>query len=908
MLSKLRTRLRALLRKSEMESELDEELRYHIEQQIDQNIRLGMNPEEARDAALKAFGGVEQAKERSRDARGVRWLEELWQDLRYGARLLLKNPGFTLIAVVTLAMGIGVNTAIFSIINTAFFRPLRAPESDRIVWIQSHTASWSDYIALRDRSSVFSQLALNGGRELLLKVGDKSEKADCEFVTGNYFDLLGIRPAIGRTFLPEEDRTPGTHPVAVISHSLWQRRFGADPNVIGKSLTLGDEPLTIVGVTPADATSNPDLWAPMMMTPRLYPKNHPFLNPDVEFGSLIGKLKSGVSLAQAQAAVNTVAAAENEARRARTTAAHEVSLMEPTLTPARGIRGFMHPRNRERVIFSFALVISAVALVLFISCANIANLLLARAVTRRKEITLRRALGASRIRVMRQLLSESVMLSLLGGAAGLLLADWCIGVLKTLLPISPPISTLLWAAHNQNSVDFRILSFTFLVSLLSGLIFGLAPALNITKVDLTPNLKDMSAAPVIKNRRFSLRNILVIAQVAVSIVLLICAGQLIRTLRHTRNTDPGIPTANRFSMSVVFDEKRYDNKLGRLFTQQLLERVRSLPEVRSASVGGIPLSSAGGYTEYFYVEGEPKPSADQLAPQSPLDNDLRINRHSAWVGCIDTGYFETLGFPLLKGRDFNDRDIEGNPPVIIVNETLARRISPDGKPLGKRINVLGWKGTESVEVVGVVKDIKYLRLSEKPIQYAYRPWRQLNLYSGWVDICVRTSEEPGDLAKRLQEVVNSLDPNLQPIGIATLEENMRNQIAPARVFAVLSGALGLLALGLTTVGIYGLMGYTVSGRTREIGIRMALGAYRNDVVKMILLESLILVLIGVGIGAIISIAVNTALQSLLFGVTATDPLTYFLTSLLLILITLLACWVPARRAASVDPMVALRIE
>ncbi len=911
MLSRLKTALRSLLRRSQVELELDEELRGHIERQTEQNIRSGMNTEEARSAARRAFGGVEQAKERSRDARGVRWLEDITRDLRYGVRMLMKTPGVTLIAIFTLAMGIGVNTAIFSIINTAFFRPLPVPESDRIVWIQEyHIASWSDYIALRDRSAMFSQLALYSDRALLLKVGDTREKVVCEFVTGNYFDLLGIQPAMGRTFLPEEDRAPGTHPVAVISHRLWQRHLGADPNVIGKSLTLGNEPLTVIGVAPADsvsafATSNPDIWTPVMMTPRLYPKNHPFLYPDDGFGRLIGKLKPGASLAQAQAAVNTVAAAENQARRARTTAGQEVFLMEPTLTPARGIKTFMDPINHDRLMLSFALVISAVALVLFISCANVANLLLARAVARRKEITLRRALGASRIRVMRQLLTESVLLSLLGGAAGLLLADWCIGVLKTLLPESPPMSTLLWAAHNQNPVDFRILSFTFLLSILSGLVFGMAPALNITKVDLTPNLKDISAAPVIKNRLFSLRNLLVIAQVAVSIVLLICAGLLIRTLRNTQNTDPGIPMDHRFSMSVEFDEKRYDKKLARLFTQQLLERVRSLPEVRSASVGGIPLHNAGGYTEYFSVEGEPELSINQLAPHS-LDSDLPTNRHSTWVGRVDTGYFETMGIPLLQGRDFNNRDVEANPPVIIVNETLARRISPDGKPVGKRIRVLG--EAELVEVIGVAKNIKYFRLSERPIHYAYRHWRQLNLNYGGAGLCVLTSGEPGALAKRLQDVVSSLDPNLAPINIGTLEENTRNHIAPARLFAFLSGTFGLLALGLTTVGIYGLMGYTVSGRAREIGIRMALGAYKTDVMKMIILEALILVLIGIGIGVITSIAVNTALKSLLFGVAVADPLTYILTSLLLILVTLLACWVPARRAARVDPMVALRIE
>jgi putative ABC transport system permease protein len=914
MLSRLNSALRALLRRSHAESELDEELRYHIEQQTEQNIRLGMNPEEARLAALKSFGGVEQAKELSRDARGVRWLEGLWRDLRYGARLILKNPGFTAVAAITLAMGIGANTAIFSFINTVFFLPLPAPDSDRIVWIQnSHTTpSWSDYIALRDRSGAFSQLALYNARTLLLKEGDTREKAVCEFVTGNYFEMLGIQPAMGRTFLPEEDRAPGTHPVVVISHRLWKNRFGADPNIIGRSLTLGNEPMTVIGVAPdnvvvAFATSNPDLWAPVMMTPRLYPKNNPFLYPDDGFGRLIGKLKPGADLAQAQAAVNTIASAENEARRARTKPGQEVFLLEPTLALARGIGIFLDPIDRERLTLSFAIVISAVFLVLFISCANVANLLLARAVARRKEITLRRALGASRIRIARQLLTESVLLSLLGGAAGLLLAHWIIAALKPLLSYSPSMSTLLWAAQNQTPVDFRVLSFTFLISILSGIIFGIAPALNITKVDLTSNLKDISAAPALKNRFFSLRNLLVFAQVSVSIALLICAGLLIRTLRNTQDTDPGFQMANRFSVNVQFDDQRYGNKAGRLFIQRLLERTRSLPGVRSASLGGAPLVAYGGYTEYFSVEGEPEPSLDQLAPQPMNDGEFPANRHSAWVGIVDTDYFETLGIPLLKGRDFNGRDIEGNPSVIIVNETLARRISPDGNAVGKRIKVMGQEGL--VKVVGIAKNIKYFRLWEKPMNYAYRPWRQLsNMTYGEAVLCLLTSGEPGDLAKMLQEVVSSLAPNLPPIEIGALEENTRSQIAPARLFAVLSGAFGLLALGLTAVGIYGLMAYTVNGRTREIGIRMALGAYKNDVLKMILLEGLILVMIGIGIGITSSIAITVAFKSLLFGVSGADPLTYILTSLLLILVALLACWVPARRAARVDPMTALRFE
>jgi len=818
-------------------------------------------------------------------------MKTLWQDLRYAARMLARSPGFTVIAVLSLALGIGINTTIFSFVNAALFRPLPVPQPERLVRLYDGGAtSYPDYVAYRDRTDVFENLAAYTQRQMSMNAGGETEQVWGEIVTGNYFDVLGVQPMRGRGFLSEEDGTPGTHPVVVISHALWERRFNSDPDVIGRNIFLSGQSFTIVGITGekfvgASVVVPPDLWVPIWTEPLVQPGSVSLTSPDDGWLDVMGRLKPGASVAQAEATVDTIAASLNEARRQRNPGPEEPGGRESTVTLARGL--MVPPEGQATVLLVVTLLMTVVSLVLLVACANVANMLLARAAVRRKEVAVRLALGAGRWRIVRQLLTESILLSILGGAAGLLLALWSADVLLSLLPQSRAGA---WLTLDV-SPDGRVLAYTLLLSLLTGVVFGLVPALQASKPDLVSALKDETVV-LARRRRVTLRNLLVVGQVAVSLLLLVCAGLFLRNLRNTHHADPGFSVENGFVMSFDLGLANYKAAQGRIFHEQLLERVRALPEVRSASLAEfVPLGGARNVSP-LYIEGEP-------AEATRLDLDSLLSHNT-----VGLDYFKTMDIPLVRGRDFNSQDTKTSPPVIIINETLARRIAPDGNPVGKRLRNDS-KG-EFIEVIGVAHDIKYQQLAEKPLFFGYLPLAQR--YRSYMTLHVRTAGDPGGVMNQLRAEVQTLDRNLPLTNVKTFAEHMREPLAPAQLLAQLSGAFGMLALLLAAVGIYGVMAYLVSRRTREIGIRMALGARRVDVLRLVLFEGLSLVAIGITVGLSASFAATRVLASVLYGVSPTDPWTFAGVSLVLALVTLLACYVPARRATKVDPMVALRYE
>jgi putative ABC transport system permease protein len=892
MLGKLRTRLRALLRKSEMERELDEELRYHIEQQTEQNIRLGMNPDEARHAAQKAFGGVEQAKERSRDARGVRWLEDLWQDLRYGARMLMKNPGFTLIVVLMLALGIGANSAIFSVVNSVLLRelPYREPQRLVVAWsdrpLQQAQSGWTEYPFtaadfrdLRDQNQSFEQMAalrppiglnITGGGEPELLIGVSA--------SANLFSLLGVKTRIGRAFYPEEDQ-PGFNRVVILSDGLWRRRFGSDTKIIGQKISLNNEPYTVIGVAPPDFQFPPnasmpaiygfpreiDFYTPLALTPEVWS------NRGSGFLVAFGRLKPQTRFEQAQA--DLVGVAERLARQYPDSNKNESVRLTPLLQQVVG-----------KAQTALMALLGAVGFVLLIACANIANLLLARAAARQKEMAIRAALGAGRWRVIRQLLTESLLLAASAGALATILAVCGVGLLRAILPDNFPRA-------EEIGVDARAFSFTLVVSLLTGLIFGLIPALQASRTDLNETLKEggRSSGGGSRNR---LGRLLVPTEVALSLLLLVGAGLMLRSFIRLMSVDPGFDPQNALTVVISLPQNKYPPLQREAFFQQLLERLRALPGVRSA--GAVyPLLGSGEEGAGFSIGGRP--------PAAPGEPRLFAPR---WVS---TDYFKAMKIQLLKGRVFTEGDGPDTPPVVVINEAMARRYWPDEDPIGKRVksSADGWN--KRCEIVGVVKDVRYTALDTEARAQMYFSFTQFP-YNSVRTLVARTDGDPQSFVPSVRGQVQAIDKD-QPISrIRMMEELVAGSVSQRRFNLLLLAVFAVVALLLAAVGIYGVMSYSVEQRTREIGLRMALGAQTRDVLILVVRQGMTLTLIGAGIGLIAALGLTRLVKSLLFGVSATDPMTFFVIPLLLALVAFLACYLPARRATKVDPLAALKAE
>jgi putative ABC transport system permease protein len=882
MLRRFKTALRALLRRAKAERELDDELRYHVEQQTEQNIRLGMNPVEARCAARMAFGGLEQAKEQSRDARGVRWIEDMWHDLRYGMRTLLKNSGFTLIVVTTLALGIGANTAIFTVVNAVLLRPLPYPEADRLVQImrsawfgQSEAVSASTFLYWQQHNQVFEAIAAFDllGTGFSLSSGGEPEHVSRLRVSADYFRVFGAAPALGRSFTSEEDR-PGGASVAVISNNLWLRRFGGDHSIIGKTISLSGEPYTVVGVMPPGFVCRPsaDIWVP------LRPVFKSLDDAGAQFVAL-ARLKPGASLKHAQVDMKRVSQQLGKEF-------PDLIVKEETATVVsyhKHLVGDIRP--------ALLILLGAVGFVLLITCANVANLLLARATARNKEMAIRAALGAGRLRLVRQLLIESTMLALAGGACGLLLSSWGLKGLLALTPGSLP-------QFSEVGIDARVLTLTLLIALITGILFGLVPALQTAKIDLNNSLLDGSGRTTVSARRARLRNVLILVEISLSLVLLVGAALLTRTFVNLRGVNPGFDPRNVLTMKLSLTEAKYDTTqaVWNLF-QQVVARAEALPGVEAAAfVTNLPMEQ--GTDQPFKIEGEDKVY---------VGSEFRA---------ITPNYFRAMSIPLRQGRYFLDADYTQSAGVVIINEALARKYFPSRNPIGRHLFITsGIVAFRPREVIGIVGDVREFGLDNPAQPTLFIPAAHISdsatpLFNKIfpASFVMRTKVAPMSLKTALQKEVLAVDGMKSLFNVRPLEELLADSLVRRQFAMLLLSIFAVIALFLASVGIYGVMSYSVSQRTHEIGIRVALGAQTSDVLWLVIREGIKLALFGVLIGVSGAWALTRLMKTLLFGVSATDPTTFAVIALFLIGVVLLACYLPARRATEVDPLVALRCD
>jgi predicted permease len=882
-----------------LEQDFDEEVESHLAMLADEHIRKGMTPEQARQAARRSFGGITQIKEDQRERRGLPRLEILFKDVRYAARMLRKTPGFTFVAILTLALGIGVNTTLFTAFNAVALKTLPVKNPDHLVrlerWFESgaqgdnqYAFSYAEYVYFRDHTRGFSNLiaATWPVRVSFAASNGEPEMAHGQLVSSNYFADLGIDAALGRTFLPEESQTPGAHPVAVLSNPYWQRAFHSDPRVCGRIVKLNDISFTVVGVAPEEFAGTgippniPDFWAPLMMQPQLDANRNALNDPLVPYVQILGRLNAVQKRAQAEIDVLERQFAEMHKPRDRTLAI--------TLQPARFFGNTEDPRFQAFV----AVIMGVVGLVLLIACANLANMLLARSAARQRELSVRLALGASRGRLIGQLLTESTLLALLGGFAGLLLSVWATKVLWVFIQ-EGLIGPFAWgpAIVVRLSPDVRVFSYTLCLSLATGIVFGLSPALRFTRSDLTSALKDEGTTFGQHLSRSRLRSFLVAGQVTVSLVLLIAAGLLVRGLVRSQNVDPGFETRTVYLVSVDYGS---DTAKAIALQRRVIDRLGSLPEVRAVTMTDH-LPMFGTWTPPVETGGQSiRTLANRVAPE----------------------YFETLGIALERGRVFTRQEMDRGAPVAVISAAAARQLWNGQNALGRRLKLdmdFREKWAE-FEVVGIAHDVRSAHLSRIDPMFVYLP-----LPPGRVNnVLIRTEGDPKRALAAVRSALGSVDKSFTSSVIMFSLESLplRLEKTMARVSAMCAIALAVLALALAAVGIYGVMSYLVSQRVKEIGISMALGASASNVLKSVILQGMRPVLAGSVCGLALAAGVSSLLHStlsfpgtpdMLFGVSMLDPLTFIGLTLLLAIIAMLASAIPAWRAVKVDPMVALRV-
>lgn len=813
-------------------------------------------------------------------------------DLRFALRQLLKSPGFTAVAVLTLALGIGANTAIFSVVDQLLVRPLPVHAPERLVLLgQSYRQGQVDYEfnypLFRDyqrTNQVFSHLSAHAIQAVGFGTGGATERVQACLVSGNYFSMLGVDAALGRTFAPTEGAEIDDAFVAVLNHGLWQRRFGADPQVIGKTVTVNGRTFSVVGVAPRDFAGVkrgvvPDLYLPITTLGQLSADrpggDHPLASRYFTWHQIMGRLKDGVSREQAKASIEVLA------RQAALAKTPNVSTNVAVLA---GTQGFTNDLNDARLPLN--LLLATAGLVLLIACANLANLQLARATGRSRDFAIRLALGAGRARLVRSLLTESVLLAVLGGGLGLIVAVWLVNVLAGFQPPSSKLTV-------SSGLEPRVLVFAFVIATLSGIVFGLFPALRASRPDLVPELKGGGGTTEPRIGRWNLRSGLVVVQIALSLLVLVGAGLCTRSLAKLQSISPGLEPSRVVLASLDLGLNNYSPANAKAFYDRLLERTRTLPGVEAASLGlTTPLSGSAPATSLERVEGfEPGPNE---------------RRPFGEFNVVANDYFRALGVRLLRGRDFSATDTSGGPPVVVVNQEFVQRYWPGQDAVGKRIFQHGSNGGTATEVVGVVETVRNRSLNSPARPALYFPLTQRSELA--LTLSVRTGLEPSSTISQVRELVKSMDPNLPVFATRTLEQQKNGSLALQRMASTLLGGFGVLALLLASLGIYGVLSYSVSRRTREIGVRMALGAQIADVMKLVLRDGLALAAAGLILGGAATLASTRLLRSFLYETSPTDPLTLIVIPLLLATVALLACWIPARRASAVDPMAALRSE
>ena len=880
MIGRFIRRLSLLIRRRRAADDLAEEMRLHVELRAAANRRHGLDDQAADRRARRQFGNVLKLREESQDMWGFTTLERCVRDARHACRQLIRRPGWTATVLLTLALGIGANTSIFTIVNATLFRPAPGQDPDRLVWVaimegQSghvRAMSYPVYVDLRDRAATLSGLLAYSGTEFSIG-GQRAERVYGAVVSGNYFDVLGIAAAAGRTFRPDGDAVPGAYPVVVLSDRLWRNRFGGDPGAVGAPVTINGRQFTIIGVAPpgfvgVELGENVEVWVPMAMQRAAMP-SMPDLLTDRGAGWLrvVGRLRHGSTAAQADAELRGL----SKQSQAPGTAPDEERVA--SVIP---VRGGLDPSNRRELVPVFALLAIVPALVLFVACFNIANVLLARNVGRRKEFAMRRAIGATRARLVGQLLVEAVLLALLAAIAGFVVSFGLTAVIVYFGDVPAEVASVF-------RPDGRVLAATTTLAVLTSLVFGLAPALTATNFDLLPSLK--SDGPTASGAdRHRLRSGLVVAQVAVSIALLITAGLFLRSLSKAINVDPGFEA--RGAATISFDPalQGYTREREVRFVQQLLEGASALPGVTAASVtSSVPLSGRMMGTDVVAEGG--------------------TTRASATFSSVAPHYFDAMQIGLVRGRDFSSADAGGAPPVVIINEELARRLWPGGDAIGKRLRVED-RGEPWREVVAIARDGKYASLTERSRAAFYMPVAQQP--ASPLTLVARTAGDPRELMRALTATAQELDRDMPLFRVQLLEDNIRQVVDKQRAVASLLGVFGAITLFLAAIGIYGVAAHAVSLRTREIGIRMSLGARAADVLWMFVRETLTLAIIGVAIGLAMSAVGSQVLTSFLFGLRSTDGLTFAAAATLLCLVAMAASYVPARRATRVNPVQALR--
>ncbi|HXN29368.1 MAG TPA: ABC transporter permease [Candidatus Acidoferrales bacterium] len=892
--SRIRSWLHATVQRSCVESEMDAELRFHVEMYADDLIRSGVPREEALRRARLNFGGIESAKEECREARGVHFAETLWQDLRYGARTMLRSPGFTVTAVLALALGIGANTAIFSVVNAVLLRPLPFDQPERLiqVWhtppqksfpgVPTFAVSPANFLDWRRQNHSFQGLSAYGFGRYTLTGSGHPEAIRMVAATVGLFSLLHAQPLLGRGFLDGEDE-PGREHEVVLSYGFWHSYFAGNSDVVGKNIQLNGQAFTVVGVMRpefdfpifSDPDSRTQMWKPLAWTDqeRAIRGDHNY--------AVIGRLQDGVTLRQAQAELDAISSrlAQDYPNDNRGWGAIAIPLRDDLV-------GDVRP--------ALLILLGAVALVLLIACANVANLVLARALSRRKEVAVRTALGATRRRLLQQVISETLLLACAGGVLGLVLAHysliWMVKFLAQWLPRSGEIA-----------LDGWVLAFTLGISLLTGFAAGLLPALRVAKADLNQALKQGLGRTAADSGGSRTRNVLVVSEVALSLMLLIGAGLLIRSLWVLHNVNPGFDARGVVTMNVSIPINKFTEPAQQIsYFARVLDRVRNLPGVQSAGlIDSLPLSEDGSH----------QPISQEGRPAAPMADLPEVE-----VRLISPGYMDAMHIPLLSGRELDDSDVAGRVGAVLISESMAKFFWPQEDPIGKRLTLYFFPELTRV-VVGVVADVKISALNETQAQPTlYFPLAQMSAARGetWhsfgMKLAVRTSAEPLSVVPVIAGAVRATDGEVPLLNIRTMDDSVSASLSPARFTMWLLGAFAGLALLLAMVGIYSVMSFAVSRRTNEIGIRLALGASRNDVLALIVRQALLLALIGSAIGIVGALSLSRLMASQLYGVRPTDPLTFVTVAALLLIVSLAASYIPARRAMRVDPMVALRYE